>query len=193
MINESFYWKNELLKISGKIFKRTKSKRYWTSSQEGTFEKEIMFGFYIIRKLIESKKLSNSLVSTKLVGRKFISNGKNVTILNNHRIDELYKLTDGKKEKFDLIFLCNQIVHSYIFLPVFEDGIKPNNSILSGIWFCSNEKRNETLYELNIESIIILFQKISNDYPSRSSFHFDLVKRDYKVFNENVESEFPSI
>jgi len=59
MIIESRYWKKELLKIADKLSKRLIYRKRWSEAQFGTFEKEIMIGFYIVRKLIEAKKISN--------------------------------------------------------------------------------------------------------------------------------------
>lgn len=82
MIWESCYWKDDLLQISEKI-----SSHYQNLDPECeeielvNFEKDIMLGAYIVRKLIEAGKLSNSVMEMKLdvVSYKAL---KNVTILN---------------------------------------------------------------------------------------------------------------
>src|SRR5688572_15709380 len=107
MISESYYWKRDLLKLARKLTKR-KSNDFWRESDYGEFEKEIMIGFYIIRKLRHSFKLSNITVSTRVRGRKIPNNGKAIHLLNNHKYSELYNFNKAKRGKFDLPFLANQ-------------------------------------------------------------------------------------
>lgn len=57
MINESYHWKIELLKISSSLKKRLSQKR-WTIKSSFLFEKEIFVSLYIVRKLIEAEKIS---------------------------------------------------------------------------------------------------------------------------------------
>ena len=181
MIHESHYWKTELIKLSKKLTKRIPYKRFWTDAQNGAFEKEIMIGFYIVRKLIESQKLPNRLVSTKITGRKFSNNGATVHLMNTHRFYEHYDFDNGKKEKFDLRFLINQIIHSYIFSPDFNINEENGEMTLSAIHFCSDDQRNKWIYELNLSTVIELFDKIGNSHVTNSSMTFDDNKKDYRV------------
>src|SRR6476660_1862320 len=111
MIYESHYWKKELLKLATKIEKRIPYKRSWTDSQNGDFEKEVMIGFYMIRRLTESFKLTNNIIATNISGFKYPNKGKIVTLMNNHRFMELYDFKQRRKGKFTLAFLINQIIH----------------------------------------------------------------------------------
>jgi len=203
MIYESFYWRKELLKLATKIEKRIPYKRSWTDSQNGNFEKEVMIGFYMIRKLKESFKLTNNIIATNISGFKYPSKGKLVTLMNNHRFMELYDFEQPKKDKFTLTFLINQIVHSYIFSPKFDvnrdeaiKSIEDKENVtweevdeainlvkieLTGILFCSDNKRNEFLYELSIKDIIDLFRKTGNCNVTSSSRTFNEKKKDYDV------------
>lgn len=203
MIYESYYWRKELVKLATKVEKRILFSGSWSDSQYGTFEKEIMIGFYMIRKLKESFKLTNNIISTNIPGIKYPSKGKLVTLMNNHRFLELYDFEQPKREKFDLPFLINQIVHSYIFSPKFdvnrenaiksienktkiswEDVNEAINSVsleLTAIQFCSSDRRNEFLYELNIKELISLFRKVGNCNVTSGSRTFNEKKKDYDV------------
>ena len=88
MIHESYYWRNELIKISERINKKIKVQKNWSDSKFAKFEKNIMFGFYIIRKLMEANKLTNKIGSTKFELKSYENNGTRVNIMNNHRFDE---------------------------------------------------------------------------------------------------------
>ena len=67
--------RKELVKLATKLEKRISFSGSWTDSQYGTFEKEIMIGFYMIRKLRDSFKLTNNIISTKISGIKYPSKG----------------------------------------------------------------------------------------------------------------------
>lgn len=179
MIFESYYWKRDLLKLSRKLIKR-KSLKIWNNADLAEFEKEIMFGFYAIRKLAESRKLSDATRFTKLTGRKIPNNGKVVHLMNNHRYTDFYNFDQIKANKFDLQFLSNQIVHSYVFSPYFSEV--DESDMLFGIHFNSDKNRNEWLYEISIDIIIDLFKKVGNDYPWDMTLSFDQKKKDYKAF-----------
>jgi hypothetical protein len=191
MIYESHYWKTELIKLSKKLTKRIGYKRFWTDAQNGAFEKEIMIGFYIVRKLIESQKLPNRLVSTKIIGRKFPNNDTTVHLMNTHKFYEHYDFHNGKTEKFDLRFLINQIVHSYIFSPDFYINEENGEMTLSGIHFCSDDQRNNWIYELNLTTVIGLFEKIGNSPVTNSSMTFDNNKKDYRVIHDDEVIQIP--
>lgn len=183
MIYESHYWKSELIKLAKKLTNRVSYKRSWTDAQNGAFEKEIMIGFYIVRKLMESQKLPNQLVSTKIIGRKFPNNGTTVHLMNAHQFYNHFDFDNGKTEKFDLRFLVNQIVHSYIFTPDFDINEDNGEISLSAINFCSDDQRNKWIYELRLTTITKLFTIIGNSHVTNSTMRFDENKKDYRVIN----------
>jgi hypothetical protein len=185
MIYESHYWKTELVKLSKKIAKRVPYKRFWTDAQNGAFEKEVMIGFYIIRKLMESQKLPNRMASTKVKGRKFANNGAAVHLMNNHRFYEFYDFDNGRNEKFDLIFLTNQIIHSYIFSPDFNIDEGSGEMTLDAIHFCSDDQRNDWLYEIKISSVIDLFNRVGVSVVTEVHLTFDPKKMDYRVVSKD--------
>jgi hypothetical protein len=203
MVYESYYWRKELLQLATKIEKRITYKRSWTDSQNGAFEREVMIGFYMIRKLKDSFKLTNKIISTNITGVKYPSKGRLVTLMNNHKFSELYDFEQPKNEKFGLKFLINQIIHSYIFSPKFdvnrdaairsiehkdkptlEEVIKAIDSVnieLTAILFNSDDNRNDFIYELGIKDVISLFRTVGNCNITSSSRKFNEKKKDYDV------------
>lgn len=83
MINESKYWKVLLLKIVSK-FERWEKTEKLTQQEHAEIGREIMIGFYSIRKLYEAHKLSVKILEVNLKVRIF-PNIKKITFLNNHR------------------------------------------------------------------------------------------------------------
>ena len=62
MIDDSVPWKNELLRIAGRLERRRSQKR-WTGKTSFLIERDIMVAAFAIRKLIEAHKLSDDVTS----------------------------------------------------------------------------------------------------------------------------------
>jgi hypothetical protein len=152
----------------------------------------MMIGFYVIRKLIESQKLPSALVSTKLSGRKFPNNGADVHLMNTHRFYEHYDFENGKTEKFDLRFLVNQIIHSYIFSPVFDVNENDGEMELFGIHFCSDDQRNKWIFELKLSTVIALFDKVGNGNVTKASLMYDMIRKDYRILQGDESVPIPA-
>jgi hypothetical protein len=156
---------------------RTRQTR-WPEASSAKVEQTLMMGFYAIRKLIEAKKICDALVSRQIHVKEFAPTGKMATLLNWHHIDRFYKLESSKKTQIDLMAICHQFVHSYIFILSFDD-----NRRLDGVFLTSDKKRSSCLYYVEIKSIIDLFEKVGRDYPTEAHFIWDKKKQDYRVTN----------
>lgn len=164
MIWESSYWKESLLKSARRLLKISKRK----SPVEKIlvdFEKEVFISFYIVRKLIEAKKVTDKIAERKIKANSYLVKGKNVTLLNWHWVDELYDLDNCTQVELDVLFLCNQIIHSFIFVPEFNEQKK-----LVAVLFSSDRKRNICIYKIELQSIIEILKAIGSEYPSSAKF-----------------------
>jgi hypothetical protein len=151
MIWESSYWKDDLLRQAKMLRARVRQRR-WPESSSAKVEQTLLGGFYAVRKLIESKKLTDSLKSKAIQVTEFAPAGKTVHLHNWHHIDRLYNLDTPKKAKIDLLSLCDQFVHSYIFLLSFDEGSK-----LKGVFVTSDTKRISCLYHIDVQHVIDIF------------------------------------
>ena len=158
MIWESSYWKEPLLASARWLLHVRLSER----SSERTYvriEREVFFGFYSIRKLLDSQKISDS---TKLLSfdLRWHPNTKHVDHLNWHKLDKLYDLNVSRTETRDIRFLCNQFIHSYVFLPA-ED-----NRRLEGFFVSSDRDRNRKVYFVELRHVLTAFRTVGRDNPS---------------------------
>lgn len=158
MIHESKYWKDDLLKLADRLELRTIQTR-WGEKNFYTLEKEIFVGFYSIRKLIESKKISDPLRSKTYEVKEFPYNGNPETIVTHFKDNE-YDMSKGKTSKITVAHLCNQFIHSHHFLPFL-----PNGKNLIGLFFCSDHKRTSCIYLITIFDIADIFRAIGSNYP----------------------------
>ena len=171
MIWESCYWKEPLLKTALWL----RRFRMHAGTRESTLvkiEKEVMIGFYAIRKLIESHKLSDSVASSSHPISSF-PNLKPVRHLNWHKIGVLYDLTRETKESRNLRFLCNRFIHSFVFLIDAK-----SNERLAGIYVASDNDRNQRVFYVSIDTIIGVFRLVGRDYPAHSSYEYNRETRE---------------
>jgi len=175
MIWESHYWKNDLLRYS-KSLRRQLIQQKWYEASFAHLEKSIMLGFYIVRKLIEAKKLSDSVANQKLPATNYPPKGKPISLMNWHKLDKLYDFSKGRTSSVKASFIANQFIHSYVFAPCFnKDGI------LDGVFVSSDRDRNHILRLVYIDDVIHLFESIVDDDPNEIRMVFNSERCDYDV------------
>lgn len=173
MISESSYWKFDLLKQAEALRKRMRQKR-WPDASSARCEQSIMLGFYSIRKLTESGKLTDEIANMNIHLRYYSAKGKLIHWMNSHKLEDLYDWDASQERCVSLPFLCNQIIHSYVFyLSVGEDGG------LRGILVTSDRQRSTELLEISIEEIIAVFRCVGSDEVWSTHGRFDETKGDW--------------
>lgn len=178
MIWESAYWKDDLQRLT-RILKQKRHQKIWRESSEAIVEKTVMTGFYIIRKLMEAKKLSDTIVYQKIPVRSHQHRGKPVTLMNWHHIDRHYDLEHRCLTQRTLTWLCNQMIHSYVFIVSVDD-----NNALDGLFFVSDKDRNKAVHYLSVEKIIGVFETVGTNYPCSSRFVFNPKTQDYDTYQD---------
>lgn len=116
-------------------------------------------GFYSIRKLLDTFKVSDSTKSMQF-NLACHPNRRPVDYINWHDIDQNYDLTVQKLEKRDLRYLCNQFVHSYVFLP------SKDHNRLGGFFVVSERERNTKCYFIELWQVLKVFRTVGKDYPT---------------------------
>lgn len=175
MIWESVYWKKPLLQLANKLTK-WQAPQKWGHRDLVGLEKDLFIAFYSIRKLMDAKKLSGSTAEMMVNVSVYPNKGRDVTFLNWHRLQELYDFTSARTEHLPLRFVCNQVIHSYVFMPCITEA-----GVFEGIFFCSDYERHKNLYGLDRTELIKVFHMVGNDYPNSRTFIFMPNRRDYDV------------
>lgn len=176
MISDSLYWKDELLKLSQKVGLRLTQRR-WNQRSLFAVEKEVFIGFYSIRKLIESKKVSSSASGKNYKVREFPRNSKfDISLVDDPSKE--FDFTKYKQIDISIADMCNQFIHSYYFLPVIPDG-----TALIGFFICSDYQRKKSIYFINVLDVIDIYKTVGKDFPI--SYH--IRKNDSDRINVNVE------
>ena len=175
MIWESAPWKNDLLRLARDLDRYRIAKR-WSERSSARLEKILMLGFYSIRKLVDAHKISDEIVERPFELSAYPWRGKPVTFYNWHRVDEKYDLDNPSLARRSLSFVSNQLIHSYVFMPGFDEG-----GGLDLLFFNSDRTRHENLFSVQVQTIAELFREVGTNYPSSSRMIFDERIGDYQV------------
>ena len=175
MIWESVYWKEELFKHALRIRRRQTLKR-WVERSTASLEKDLMIGFYSIRKLVEAHKVSDEIGDRPLKLKGYPWTGSPITFMNWDKIDKHYDLEHPITITKPLTWVANLIIHSFVFLPEFDEGGR-----LDAILFNSDRTRRQHLYSLSVDEIIALFEEVGSDYPATMQGQFNEKTGDYDV------------
>ncbi|MEA5090529.1 hypothetical protein [Solidesulfovibrio sp.] len=168
MIYESKYWKTPLLRSATWLENfRLNEDNTRTERQLVSIERALFLGFYSIRKLLDTPKLS---IETKKynVTVSYHPNIANIDYLNKDEICKNYDLLSEKKKSVNIRQLCDQFIHSYTF-----SILEGDDRNIVGCFICSDRIKDKRIYYITIEQIITLFRKVGHDYPSIFYFERD--------------------
>ncbi len=161
MIWESCHWKEALLKDRAYL-SRFRIRRATRENTLAGVEKRIFISFYAIRKLMDAEKLSTSNPDSRWPVV-WYPNVARVDTMNWHRIDEKYDLNSKHHEFRTLVWLCNQVIHSYVFILTFAES-----GIIDGVFVASDRQRNKRVSFFCRKTIMDILKLIGNDYPAHA-------------------------
>lgn len=107
---ESYYWKAQIRRKAMSLERRRLGRR-WPSRSIDFFERELMIGFFCVRKLIESKKLTDACTKHTICALKYPLKGKITGLHDFVEFDHLYDLSLGDKCNFNVEFVANLLIH----------------------------------------------------------------------------------
>jgi hypothetical protein len=159
VIADSVPWKRDLLRIAAALEKRKVQARvHWTERTSFLVERDIMIGAYAVRKLVEARKLSDELCAERVAVRRHALKGSPPDIWNRDDFWDHYDMTNGKRVPLSLTDLCNQIVHSYVWMmSATEDWL------FDGIYVSSDRERMRSLYFIGVDALIDVFRSVGMD------------------------------
>ena len=178
MIHDSSYWKDSLRKHAEMLNEKLEQ-RVWRESSFSKVEQSVMLSCYIVRKLAESKKIADAKFQLPLKLRQFRATGKTVDLLNNHKIDSLYHLGEGTDITKPLSYVANQLIHSFVFVSVFESVGK-----IQGFAFNSDRSKSKELYMLELRTLVDALVACADSYIAKATY-FRLKNGEMEVILED--------
>lgn len=179
MLYSVFNWKKDLKSRKKLIIKNNLIKNLDANfdSSYHKIESSIFISAFIIRKLIESDKLTTKSDSfnLKIKYYKPINNVNKINRLDisyNYNLNKEYsKLVKGKE-------ICNWIIHSYIFIPIFKENI------LESFYLSSDFDRNKILYKIKLDKWLEYIDIIIEDRVFKKTMSYNIKKKDYIFINK---------
>lgn len=169
---KSRYWKKELLNFA-KTLKSQKEVKRWSEKAQVLFEKDIILNFFIVRKLNETQKISDSLRQKKYKIKAYPKNSAKLTELNFFDINELYNIEKLEFKSKNITFICNQLIHS---LTIFALRV---NKKWDSVLMCSDFEKNQFIYEIDIKTIIEILTDFGTNYPAKILYSYNVSNDDY--------------
>ena len=167
MIEQSSYWKRDLIKTAGQLEKRYRQKVYSVRSLFA-IEKQMFYGFYAIRKLIEAKAVEKKILGNQIALTAYPVTEAFYANLNGGSIfKEQYNYVNGERVTLSLKELCHQFVHSYnfsLFTPV--DG-------LYGFYIASDRDKAEKIYYITLQKVVEIFLSVGSDKIIKTELIFN--------------------
>ena len=175
MIWESNSYRKELLRIASRLAKRQSQAR-WSEPSRARVEMDVFISAFLLRRLIESKKVPDRIASHPFALVRYPCRGKPVTLLNWHRIWELYDFRKPQRIKRDTRFVSNQLIHSYVFATEHKSAGRGG---LQNLIFCSDWERRKWLYELSVAKFVRFLVSAGKSRVVTSDAVWDEKRGDY--------------
>lgn len=179
MIWESKYWKSDLIHYAKKLESRIQQKK-WFDVSNANAEKEIMISAFIVRKLFESRKIAKNLENKKIPIVKYKNNDKKIHYLQRLNPDRYFDLEYPIVDEIKCRDLINNIIHSYIFLLLFED------KEFKYFWVSSDYNKFEYVIQIEVKDYIKVIQEVGEFWPTSEMYKFNLKKNDYDVVHNPI-------
>jgi hypothetical protein len=158
VINDSVPWREQLWRSADELDRR-KTQRRWTDRTSFLVEREIMVGCYGIRKLHEARRVSDALAACKWeVTRHVLTSARRPDIWARATPWEYYDLPHGTSAMLSITELCNQVIHSYIWMLSATEA-----EDFDGIYVASDRQRLSGLFFVPVDRFIELFRAVGSE------------------------------
>ncbi len=144
---------------------------------------EVFYAAYAVRKLIEAFKVSDDVASMRINAAKHPAIGRVADLMNWHQIDQLYDLSESEPWQLSLKEFCNQIIHSFVFVPCLGEG----RSNLVGLFVSSDHQRARGLFYFDIDLVIQLLEAVAHDDIVCMSLKRDGIDQPLKVTRKSCK------
>lgn len=172
---ESCYWKEELARIANTI-RVSKRPTRWTERAHCVVERDLMIGFFMVRRLIELHKVSSSTRDMSMSVFSCPSRGKPIHFMNAHHIDEVYDLGKERAQVKKPLYVSNQFIHAYT-----SYVIRDKSRNWSAVYIVSDYDRKTCIWRIPISEVRRLFCVAAGDDMREMRFLYNEQKGDYDV------------
>lgn len=130
-------------------------------------EQFVFWTAFVIRKLADSYKLSDEFEQITWEVKAYAKRpfGPPVDLLNWHRLDRHYGLTNPVPTQFTARKLCGLLIHSFVFMPEVAEVGEPDDSslVIDALLFNSDHTKETALYRLDWSEFCKLIHALYDD------------------------------
>lgn len=180
MIYNSHAWKGELSLNQRQLIKHN-SKAAFDRNFDLAYHKvesAILYSAFIIRKLIESEKLSTISDAHSIIIKKYLPI-KHIDRLHCWCDEDYYNWDKSISKTMLGKNICNQLIHSYVM----QLHFKEDNAVV-GFFVSSDYDRNKGLFEVSIEDWMQYMDLVISDDVIARKMCFDETKDDYRAIKK---------
>ena len=156
MLDESFPYKRQMRRELGAVRNKpiAEDETAWVR-----LERFVFWSAFVIRKLSEAKKLSDEFEAERFQIRRFprIDPDDLQDFMNADKIDRFYDLGRPESRTVDPLWIVNQLIHSFVYMPEAEDGPP------LGFYFNSDNSRSESLFHITWGEFVRLIEAVVDD------------------------------
>jgi hypothetical protein len=142
-------WKDELVKVADRLEAKTKQRR-WTDRTGYLIERDIVASAYALRKLVESREVSQELTQHQIPVKRFDLCGRPPIFSDD--ISDSYDFDNGRRRMLSVVELCHEVLHSAVF--AFHCG--ETADLFDGVYVSSDRDKNEYVYLVLASDFIAL-------------------------------------
>ncbi|NKX47456.1 hypothetical protein [Sulfitobacter pontiacus] len=153
MIYESGIWRKGLISASSQIHRFMKLRRYREDSIAIT-EREIMIGFFAVRKLIDSKLKLSPNFAKKLIPVERFQSVEAMGSFERFEFYDHYDLDNSIPDEVTTLYLSNQFIHSLLFNFSWDEHDRP-----LGVHFTSDYDRTKHCFHISLQQIALVFEE----------------------------------
>ena len=124
-------------------------------------EKAMFLSAYIVRKLIENKKVADSIAEHQVDCHSSRYVGPHPIRIFGADIERDFDHKRKSKQKISLQKLCHELVHAKIF----NNGTTREDLVLQGFWVCSDLNQDKRILFVDFSDWTFALRKVSENYP----------------------------
>jgi hypothetical protein len=176
VIEESLYWRTDLQRYA-RTLHAWRHKRLSRDLDWARIERSVMLGFFSIRRLLESYKLSDDTRDLLVQVTQYpFKQASHLTLLNWSNLDRHYDFARPNDSQLSLRELSNQVIHSYVFSLASNSRHR-----LAGMFVSSEFRRRRSVAYLPAWRIVRLFRRVAADWPDAMDMRWDERFGDFRV------------
>lgn len=136
-----------------------------------------MTGAFAVRKMVDSNKVPDSVAATRVSVVAYPSIGTPITMLSRWYPAEHYDFDAPRRRSVTIRQLCNSLIHSYVYQAQFDERQRALESILLN----SDLLRSSELWEVKIDAVATIFERVATAWPVSMAMQFDQTRNDYRI------------